>query len=119
MLPLCGTSWRCIVRDDLTVSATTPLWVPLTIAAGGLVTTLGAAVITQWLANRRERTARREQWGREDSVRWQEDRKQAYAEFLAALSAWDACIKTAGSEHSLALIHDRKTLRDNFKAKTP
>jgi hypothetical protein len=65
-------------------------------------------VITQWLADRRERTARQEQWRREDSVRWQEDRKQAYADFLAALSAWDDWVKAAGSERGLASIEDRK-----------
>ena len=88
------------------MSATTPLWVPLTIAAAGLVTTMGAAVLTQRLADRRERATRREQWLRDDSVRWQQDRKQAYAEFIAAIYEWDDWLKVAGTEYQLARIHD-------------
>lgn len=90
------------------MSATTPLWVPLTVAVGGLVTTLGAAVLTQWLANRRERTDREAQWRRDDSIRWHQDRKQAYAELIAALYAWDGWLEAAGTEYQLARIEDRR-----------
>jgi hypothetical protein len=78
------------------MSATTPLWVPLMIAAVGLATTIGAAVLTQWWASRREdvrwgreRDDRQEQWKREDSLRWLQDRQQAYARLIAALDEWD------------------------------
>jgi hypothetical protein len=84
------------------MSATTPLWVPLTIAAVGLTTTVGAAVLTQWWASRREdvrwsreRNDRHEQWQREDSQRWHQDRQQAYARLIAALGDWDSTLSSA------------------------
>jgi hypothetical protein len=75
------------------MNATTPLWVPLAVAAGGLITTIGAAVLTGWWASHREdvrwareREDRLAQWQREDSQRWLQDRRQAYARLLTALN---------------------------------
>jgi len=72
------------------------VWVPLLVAAVGLLSTFGAAALTQRQASRREqrqwqreREARLEQWQREDSVRWLEDRQRTYARFVAALYEWD------------------------------
>jgi hypothetical protein len=84
------------------MSATTPLWLPLVLGVGGLVTTLGAAVMAgRWAARRedvrwqRERSDRQEQWRREDSLRWLQDRKQAYARLIRTLDEWDAETKMA------------------------
>jgi hypothetical protein len=67
------------------MSATVPVWVPLVVAGAGLVSTFGAAILTRW-ADGRER---REQWQREDSFRWQQDRQHAYARMMAVLNEWD------------------------------
>lgn len=45
--------------------------------------------VEQW---QREREARQEQWQREDSLCWQQDRQQTYAQFLSALYEWDAVL---------------------------
>jgi hypothetical protein len=76
-----------------------------TAAAGlvaGLVAGLGAAVWTQRRTDRREdvrwqreRDDRQEQWRREDSLRWLQDRQQAYARLLGVLYDWDAVLSSA------------------------
>jgi hypothetical protein len=89
--------------DDSMMSAAVPLsaavWVPLTTAAFGLLAGLGAAAWTQRRADRREdvrwereRDIRQDQWRREDSLRWLQDRQQAYARLIAALHEWDAVL---------------------------
>jgi len=72
----------------------TPLWVSLVVAALGLVSTVVGIVVTQIMANRRERaswqrdTDREEQrWRREDQTRTFEHRHVAYVEFYEALRA--------------------------------
>lgn len=72
--------------------SSTPLWVPLVVAALGLVSTLAAVVVTQIMANRRERTTwtrelEREQarWSREDQALTFEHRRTAYVEYYEAL----------------------------------
>ncbi|KXX60281.1 hypothetical protein AZG88_38225 [Rhodococcus sp. LB1] len=70
----------------------TPLWVPLVVAAIGLITTVTGVVVTQILANRRERASwnrdlQREQvrWTREDQRLTFEQRRTAYVEFYESL----------------------------------
>lgn len=70
----------------------TPLWVPLVVAALGFVSTLTGVVVTQILANRRERASwnrdlQREQvrWTREDQRLTFEQRRTAYVEFYESL----------------------------------
>lgn len=75
---------------------TTPLWVPIVIAAVGVVGTFGAGVtgvlITQRRADRRdsdawtrEREREAERWAREDEMRTFEHRREAYADFDESL----------------------------------
>jgi hypothetical protein len=71
---------------------TTPLWVPLVVAALGLVSTVVGIVVTQIMANRRERQSwqretdrERERWAREDQARTFEHRRAAYVEFYDSL----------------------------------
>jgi hypothetical protein len=70
----------------------TPLWVPLLVAALGVVSTLVGIVVTQIMANRRERATwtrelGREQarWAREDQALTFEHRRTAYVEFYESL----------------------------------
>lgn len=65
-------------------------WVPLVTAAVGLIAGLAAGLVSTILARRWAREDRAEQWQREDALRWQRDRLQAYARMIAALHAWEA-----------------------------
>lgn len=91
----------------------TAQWAPVAAAAVGAAAALGAAVLAQQRADRREdkrwareredrreqwereRQDRQEQWQREDSLRWLQDRQQAYARLLAALDEWDTRLRDA------------------------
>ena len=71
---------------------TTPLWVPLVVAAVGLVTTLVGIAVTQFMANRRERAdwarelaREQERWLREDKAITFEHRRKAYVDFYVSL----------------------------------
>lgn len=94
----------------------TPLWVPLLVAAlgllGAIAGTLIGVIVTQRMANKREHeswereTAReRERWQREDEALTFEHRRVAYVEFFEALRKmqvrveWHA-MKLAGEEHA-------------------
>ena len=66
------------------MSATVSVWVPLAVAGAGVASTFGAAVLTRWSDHRE----RREQWRREDAVRWYQERQQAYVRLMAALDEW-------------------------------
>jgi signal transduction histidine kinase len=107
--------------DDFLMSATAaiatvPLWVPLTTAGAGLVTGLAAglaaAIWTQRRTDRREdvrwqreRGERQDQWQREDSLRWLQDRQVAYARLVTSLDAWDvAASKAIAQRHTDALV---------------
>jgi hypothetical protein len=101
------------------MSASTPVWVPLTIAVVGLATTVGAGLLAQWQASRREdrrwdreREARREDWHREDSHRWLQDRRQVYARFIIALDAWTSEIGRARSAVAVGNV-------EHYNEKTP
>jgi hypothetical protein len=86
------------------MSATVPVWVPLAVAGAGLVSTYGAAILTRW-GDRRER---REQWQREESLRWQEDRQRAYAGLMAALDEWDREVASVVAGLKVAAqLHER------------
>jgi hypothetical protein len=99
---------------------TMPVWVPLTTAAAGLVAGLAAglaaAVWTQRRTDRREdvrwqreRDERQDQWRREDSLRWLQDRQQAYARLVAALDAWDVALTRAiAGRHTDALVGEQR-----------
>ena len=76
--------------------SSTPLWVPLVVAALGLLGavtgTVGGVIITQRRADRREATAwtrqqerEAEVWAREDAARTFEHRREAYTDFYEAL----------------------------------
>jgi hypothetical protein len=86
--------------------SSTPVWVPLAVAAVAVAGTLGAALLTRRSADRqedqrwtrereaeetrwqRERDERREEWQREDAARWLTERRAVYAEYLLSLEAW-------------------------------
>lgn len=88
------------------MNGSTPIWVPLAVAALGVGSTLAASIFGQVWARRREedrwrvereaervrwereRAARQEQWQREDAGRWLGDRRQIYADYLHALDRW-------------------------------
>jgi hypothetical protein len=72
--------------------STTPLWVPLVVAAFGLVSTVVGIVVTQVMANRRERAnwtreleRERQRWQCEDEALTFEHRRIAHVEFFEAL----------------------------------
>jgi len=69
--------------------STTPLWVPLVVAAFGLVSTMVGIVVTQVMPNRRERASWQRdtdrEWQREDEALTFEHRRIAYVEFFEAL----------------------------------
>lgn len=89
----------------------------LVVAIVGIVGTLLAAVITQWLTGRREnrnwsrdqkqealrwereREERKEQWEREDAARWHENRMKTYSSFLSRMRdfLYHASLATPGS----------------------
>ncbi len=52
----------------------------------------------QW---QRERDERKDQWEREDSLRWVQDRQQAYGRFIADLRKWDSELLGALTELKL------------------
>ena len=67
-----------------------PYWVPILVAAVGLLTTLAGVAYTQWRSDKRERQTwnrqrerEREQWAREDTARSYDHRQQAYVAFAA------------------------------------
>jgi hypothetical protein len=88
-------------------TATQSPWVPLWAAAIGAGAAVAVGAVTQWWTSRRqkqqwaveredrqqqwerERQTRQEQWQREDSQRWLQNRQQAYAQLIAAISEWD------------------------------
>jgi hypothetical protein len=90
------------------VNASAPMWVPLAMAAVGVVGVIFAFVFTQVWSRRREderwrleraavqerweqeRQLRSERWLREDKARWLKDRRQAYAALLRAEDAWSS-----------------------------
>ena len=78
--------------------ATTPLWVPLLVAAIGVAGTLiagiaGALIAQHWANQRddktwaREREREREQWRREDEARTFDHRRDAFEDFYEAIKA--------------------------------
>ena len=80
---------------------TTPLWVPLVVTALGFV----GIVVTQFIANRRERKnwdrerkRERERWSREDQARTFEHRRAAYVEFYESLRSMQGRVYSHGSE---------------------
>lgn len=95
--------------------SSTPVWVPLAVAAVGVAGTLGATWLTRRSADRREdqrwsrereaeetrwqreRDERREEWQREDAARWLTERRAVYAEYLLRLEAWRVAISHAQS----------------------
>jgi hypothetical protein len=68
----------------------TGTWVPLVTAAAGLAAGLATGLATTILARRWSREDRAAAWQREDALRWQADRLQAYTRTIAALDAWEA-----------------------------
>jgi hypothetical protein len=85
----------------------------------GLGAGLGAAVWTQRETRRREdvrwqreRDDRRDQWRREDELRWLQDRQQAYARLMAALYEWDRVLLSAVASRQNDLALNRRTELD-------
>lgn len=96
MLPLCLDVREfpelIAQKEGLLAVNTTPLWVPLLIAALGVLGTAGGAiagvVITQHRSDRREgvqwtrlREQERERWAREDTLRTFDQRRDSYIDF--------------------------------------
>jgi hypothetical protein len=106
----------------MSATATVPWWIPLTAAAVGLIGGIGgglaAAVWTQRKTReredarwQRERGDRGDQWRREDSLRWLQDRQQAYARLMAALYEWDGVLLSAvASRHNDLALKQRTEL---------
>jgi hypothetical protein len=93
------------LSDDSTVD--TSVWVPLVTAAVGLLAGLGASILTQHWADRREDA----RWEREDSQRRLQDRQQVYARLMAALYAWDDELRRSRADHNIrALLNERSEL---------
>jgi hypothetical protein len=80
------------------VIAATPLWVPILVAALGLLGTIGGTIGGVLLAQRRsdrrddtnwnrERDRERERWAREDAARTFDHRREAYSDFYESLQA--------------------------------
>lgn len=97
---------------------TTPLWVPLVVAALGLISTVVGIVVTQIMANRRERaswqrdTEREQQrWQREDEQLTFEHRRTAYNEFFEALRR----MQIAAYNHGMGLtVWDTRDLPEGW-----
>jgi hypothetical protein len=85
-LPVC-------LGDNLLMS--TNVWVPLVAAGIGLIAGVASSLTTTFLTRSLGRQDRFEQWHREDELRWQRDRFQAYAQLRSALAAWDEEIHPA------------------------
>jgi hypothetical protein len=108
--------------------SSTPVWVPLAVAAVGVAGTLGAAFFTRRWADRREdqrwkrereaeqtrwqreQNERREQWQREDAARWLTERRAVYAEFLLVLRAWELAIYKAQGEKQRTELPPQETV---------
>ena len=97
MCSVCRNTSRTRRRPIIT-RVNTPLWVPLVVAALGLVGavlgTIGGVLITQRRSDRREalnwerqREREREFWAREDAARTFEHRREAYSDFYESLRA--------------------------------
>jgi hypothetical protein len=96
----------------------TSIWIPLVTAALGLATGLGTAVFTQRQADgredmrwKRERQERLEQWHREDSQRWLQERQQAYARLITALHEWELALEVL---YRARWIHRKAQTRAEF-----
>jgi hypothetical protein len=70
------------------MSATTTVWPLLAVAGITVVGTLGATILTEWRAARREDA----QWKRQRQDRHEEDRKQQYANLINILHAWQSAV---------------------------
>lgn len=91
---------------------TTPLWVPLVVAALGLVSTGVGIVVTQVMANRRERAnwtreleRERQRWQREDEALTFEHRRIAYVEFFEALRKMQVSVEELAMGPRLGETH--------------
>ena len=96
----------------------TPLWVPLVVAALGLVSTVVGIVVTQIMANRRERASwqrdtdrEQQRWQREDQARTFEHRHTAYVEFYEALRAMMLRVY----DHGMGLSDEGKELPEGWQ----
>lgn len=74
--------------------SSTPLWVPLVVAALAVLGTLAGVLVTQRWSDRREaiawtrdRQREQERWAREDEARTFEHRREAYIDFYVAVRA--------------------------------
>lgn len=78
----------------------TALWV----GAMGIAGTLGAVGLTRWLDIRQLR----QHWAHDETVRWLQDRQQAYARLMAALDDWDVAVNQGMARcHTDALVGER------------
>lgn len=76
------------------------VWVPLVVAAIGLVTTVLGGLLGTWLAGRRddarwerEKERESERWSRDDERVWLADRQRVFAEFIALMNRWQVWIR--------------------------
>ena len=127
-----------LLADDSVMSASaTVTWLPLTTAVVGALIGGPRAVVVRarsfptpprrhrredvrWQRERedraeqwqREREDRAEQWRREDSLRWLQDRQQAYAQLMAALYEWDVVLVSAIATRHNDVALSRRTELD-------
>lgn len=97
--------------------SSTPLWVPLAVAALAVLGTLAGVLVTQRWSDRREAIAwarerhrEHERWAREDEARTFEHRREAYVDFYVAVKA----LARKAYEHGFGLI-DEEELPDGWQ----
>jgi hypothetical protein len=74
-------------------------------AAIGAAGALSAVGLTRWFDIRQLR----QQWRRDEAVRWLQDRQQAYARLMAALDDWDVAVdKAVAQRHTDAVTGERR-----------
>jgi hypothetical protein len=90
---------------------TTPLWVPLVVAALAVLGTLAGVLVTQRWSDRRETSAwarerqrEHEGWAREDEARTFEHRREAYVDFYVAVKA----LARMAYDHGFGLIDEEE-----------
>ncbi len=96
----CSSHTHASVGVDDSVMDVSALWT----AAIGVAGTLGAVGMTRWFDIRQLRQQREH----EKSVRWLQDRQQAYARLMAALAAWDVATNQGiAQRHTDRVIGER------------
>jgi hypothetical protein len=91
---------------------TTSLWVPLVVAAVGVLGTLSAAIFTQVWTSHREEARRRQDREVEEQRRLRAERQKVYVEMLVSSQRWhDEIVKAWGIGNGGVEVDDAMTDR--------